>query len=61
MEKVNTIEQFKVLEYLKIVFDMNYITLDLVDECTIKVTDKENKSMYFKYNKDKKLVEWYED
>lgn len=47
--KVNTVEQFKVLEYIKAHFIMEEVTLKLIDRCTIEVTDKAGESIKFKY------------
>lgn len=47
--KVNTVEQYKILKYIKDNFEMNYITLELIDRYTIKITDRNNDSMDFIY------------
>lgn len=51
--KVNTVEQFKVLEYIKAHFIMKEITLKLIDRYTIEVTDKVGESIKFKYDNGK--------
>lgn len=51
--KVNTIEQYKVLQYIEDNFEMNYITLELIDRYTIRITDRNNDSMDFIYNEGK--------
>lgn len=53
--RVNTVEQFKVLEFIKKNFDMNYITLELIDRYTIEVEDRTGEKMKFKYE-DGKIV-----
>lgn len=53
--KVDTIEQFKILDYLKANFDMNCITLELIDRYTIEVEDRTGEKMKFQY-KDGKVV-----
>lgn len=53
--KVNTIEQYKVLKYIEDNFEMNYITLELIDRYTIRITDTNNDSMDFIY-KDGNIV-----
>lgn len=58
--QVNTIEQFKVLEYLKNVFDTDTVKLFLVDRFTIKLVDKNKNIGYFKYNSKTKAVDFYE-
>ena len=47
--KVNTVEQYKILKYIKDNFEMNYITLELIDRYTIRITDRNNDSMDFIY------------
>lgn len=47
--KVNTVEQFKVLEYIKANFIMEEVNLKLIDRYTIELTDKTGESIYFKY------------
>lgn len=58
--QVNTIEQFKVLDYLKKVFNLEEISLYLVDRFTIKLVDKNSDIAYFKYNSKTKAVDFYE-
>lgn len=48
--KVKTIEQFKVLEFLKANFVIEEVNLELIDRYTIKLTDKTGESMNFKYD-----------
>lgn len=47
--KVNTVEQFKVLEHIKSNFIMEEVTLKLIDRYTIELTDKTGESIKFKY------------
>lgn len=58
--QVDTIEQFKVLGYLKVKFNTDAVDLYLVDRFTIKLIDKNNDVGYFKYNKETKTVDFYE-
>ncbi len=58
--QVNTIEQFKVLDYLKQQFNLNELSLYLLDRFTIKLVDKNNGVGYFKYNSKTKSVDFYE-
>lgn len=58
--QVNTIEQFKVLAYLKQQFNLTEVSLYLLDRFTIKLIDKNNDVGYFKYNSKTKLVDFYE-
>lgn len=45
--KVDTVQQFYVMEYLKDNFDMEYIKLTLIDRYTIRVKDMNNDEMDF--------------
>ena len=56
--QVNTIEQYKVLNYLKDTFNSDYIAVYLVDRYTIKVIDTNNDIGYFKYNSKTKNIDF---
>ncbi len=58
--QVDTIEQFKVLAYLKQQFNTDKVSLYLLDRFTIKLIDKNNDVGYFKYNSKTKLVDFYD-
>ena len=58
--QVNTIEQFKVLDYLKKQLCIGEFAVILIDRFTIKVVDKNNEQGYFKYNTKIKSVDFYE-
>lgn len=58
--KVDTIEQFKVLDYLKQEFNTNEVMLYLVDRFTIKLIDKNNETACFKYDRQNNNVRFYE-
>lgn len=58
--QVNTIEQFKVLAYLKKHFNLDEVSLYLCDRFTIKFTDKNSEQAYFKYDNKTKDVKFYE-
>lgn len=45
--KVETVQQYYVLQYLKENFDMEYIKLTLIDRYTIRVKDMNNEEMDF--------------
>lgn len=45
--KVETVQQYYVMEYLKENFDMEYIKLTLIDRYTIRVKDMNNEEMDF--------------
>ena len=59
--RVETINQYKVLEYLKKNLNIFAFEIFLYDKDTIKVIDLENKQAYFKYDEDKKEVLFLED
>ena len=58
--QVKTVEQFKVLAYLKKEFDINEVELYLYNRNTIKLIDKNKEQAYFKYDKQAKKVKFYE-
>ncbi len=58
--QVNTTEQFKVLAYLKQQFNIDAVSLYLLDRFTIKLVDKNNDVGYFKYNSKTESVDFYE-
>ena len=57
--QVDTIEQFKVLAYLKKQFNTDEVNLYLLDRFTIKLVDKNNDIGYFKYNSKTKTADFY--
>ena len=58
--QVDTVEQFKVLDYLKKQLSIFEFDLYLIDRLTIKVIDKNNEQGYFKYNTKTKSVDFYD-
>ena len=50
--RVETINQYKILQYLKNNLNIYEFQLFLYDEDTIKVVDKENEFAYFRLQKD---------
>ena len=58
--QVDTIEQFKVLTYLKRQLSIDTFSIYLIDRFTIKVIDKNKEQGYFKYNSKTKSVDFYE-
>ena len=58
--QVDTIEQFKVLDYLKKQLSIDDFTVYLIDRFTIKVIDKNKEQGYFKYYTKTKSVDFYE-
>lgn len=57
---VNTINQFKVLEYLKKNLNIYCFEVYLYDRNTIMVVDSTDATGYFQYNEDKKEVVFLE-
>lgn len=58
---VETINQFKVLEYLKKNLDVYSFQIFLYDKDTIKVIDRNEEQAYFRYDKDTKDVLFIEN
>lgn len=61
MFKVETVEQFKVLQFIKENFDLQYVELQLLDKFSIKVSDYYNDEMIFKFNVKTGKVEFTND
>ncbi|MBB6214061.1 hypothetical protein HNQ80_000130 [Anaerosolibacter carboniphilus] len=55
--KVATVEQFKVLEFIKQNFEVEKVSLELLNRYSIKVTDKTGQSLVFKYSENTILWE----
>lgn len=58
--QVDTIEQFKVLDYLKKQLSISEFAVFLIDRFTIRVIDKNKEQGYFKCNSKTKSVDFYE-
>ena len=58
---VDTINQYKVLQYLKSNLDITAFKVYLFDRDTIKVIDKNEEVAYFKFNNNKKEIEFKEE
>ncbi len=58
--QVDTIEQFKVLTYLKKQFNTDEVSLYLLDRLTIKLIDKNNAVGYFRYNSKTNSIDFHE-
>ena len=56
--KVETVQQFYVLQYLKDNFDMEYIKLELIDRYTIRVKDTNNDEMDFYWDIENNSVKY---
>ena len=59
--QVNTIEQYKVLNYLKDTFNTDAIAIYLVDRFTIKIIDTNNDIDYFTYNNKTKNIDFIDN
>lgn len=59
--RVETIHQYKVLDYLKKNLNIFSFEIFLYDRDTLKVIDSENKQAYFRYDEDKKEVLFLEE
>ena len=57
---VDTINQYKVLQYLKKNLNIDSFDVYLFDRNTIKIIDKNNEIGYFDFNKDTKEVSFFE-
>ncbi len=57
---VDTINQYKVLQYLKNNLNIDSFDVYLFDRNTIKIIDKNNEIGYFKFNEDTKEVYFFE-
>lgn len=54
--RVDTISQYHILDYLKKNLNIDEFKIYLVDRDNIKVIDKEDKHLYFNYDSSKKEV-----
>ena len=59
--QVNTIEQYKVLNYLKDTFNTDVLAIYLIDRYTIKVIDRNKGIGYFKYNNKTKNIDFIDN
>lgn len=58
--KVETVQQYYVLQYLKDNFDMEYIKLTLIDRYTIRVKDANGDQMDFYWDTESNSVKYKE-
>lgn len=58
--KVETIPQYYILDYLKRNINVDEFKIYLVNYNTLKVMNKENDYLYFKYNDKEKIVSYSE-
>lgn len=59
--KVYTISQFHILDYLKNNLNINEFKIYLIDRDNIKVIDKNNDYLYFHYDSKNKKVSYQEE
>ena len=59
--KVDTISQFHILDYLKKNLNINEFKIYLIDRDNIKVLDKNNEYLYFHYDNKNKKVSYQEE
>lgn len=57
MFKVETIEQYKVLQFIKENFDLKWVELELIDKFTIKVSDVYSDEIIFRFNIKTRTIE----
>ena len=55
--KVNTIEQFHIMQHIHDNFNLDSIEVELVDRNRVRVTDAAGDTAEFTYNKETKAVE----
>lgn len=58
---VDTISQYKILDYLKKNLNIDEFKIYLVDRDNIKVIDKEDKHLYFNYDSSTKEVSYQDE
>lgn len=58
---VNKISHFKILEYLKNHFALEHFKLYVVDDFAMKLVDRNNDKLYFRYDSQTKKVVWFND
>jgi len=59
--RVDTINQYRVLDYLKKNFNIFSVEIFLYDKDTIKLIDIENNQSYFRYDENKKEILFLEE
>ena len=58
---VHTIGQYKILDYLKQHLNIYEFKVYLINRNTVKVVDKEDKHLYFKYNEITKEISYQDE
>ena len=59
--RVDTISQYRILDYLKKNLNINEFQIYLVDRDNIKVVDKEDNYLYFNYDSSTKKVTYQDE
>ncbi len=59
--KVNTISQYYILDYLKKNLNIDEFKVYIIDNNNMKVVDKENKDLYFNYNNSTKEITYQDE
>lgn len=54
---VNTIAQYKIMQFINENFFPGSLEIELIDKTTIQGTDRAGESMIFRWNEEKKIVE----
>lgn len=47
--KVESVEQYKILQFIEANFMIEYLNIELIDRNTIKIEDENNDTLEFKY------------
>lgn len=58
---VDTISQYKILDYLKRNLNINEFQIYLIDRDNIKIVDKENCHLYFNYDSSTKEITYQDE
>lgn len=56
--KADTIEEFKILQFIKQHFDMSYITIEKISRDCLQVTDQKGDSIPFEWDNQRHKVVW---
>ena len=59
--RVDTISQYHILDYLKKNSNINEFKIYLIDQDNIKVVDKENNHLYFNYDSSTKEITYQDE
>lgn len=59
--RVDTISQYHILDYLKKNLNVDEFKIYLIDRDNIRVVDKENDCLYFNYDKNTKEITYHDE